>query len=82
MNQLPTHASGPDSRPPLSRFEGHCLYRRTGECEQLLQLAVLGVERAQQAHCDDQYLAEIVEHLAEAERRAAIARRLASRWSA
>ncbi|WP_345538907.1 hypothetical protein [Variovorax defluvii] len=52
---------------PLSRFEGHCLARRTRECEELLQLAVLGVEQARQRHVPDQDLAEIAGHLSEAE---------------
>ena len=40
----------PTDRPePLSRFEGRCLYRRTCECEEALQLAVLGVEHTQGA---------------------------------
>ena len=67
---------------PLSRFEGHCLCRRTRECEELLQLAVLGVEQARQRHRPDRDLADIASHLIEAERHVEIARRLASRWSA
>jgi hypothetical protein len=67
--------------PSLSRFEGHCLCRRTRECEELLQLAVLGVEQVQERHCADQDLAEIASHLAEAEQHVEIARRLAARWS-
>lgn len=66
---------------PLSRFEGHCLCRRTRECEELLQLAVLGVEQVQERHCPDRDLAEIARHLAEAERHVEAARRLATRWS-
>lgn len=66
---------------PLSRFEGHCLCRRTLECEELLQLAVLGVEQAQERHPPDHDLTAIATHLAEAERHVAVARRLAERWS-
>ena len=69
-------------RPPLSRFEGHCLCRRTRECEEALQLAVLGVARALEGRRPDDNLAEIAEHLAEAERHVEVALRLASRWSA
>ena len=44
----------PANRPePLSRFEGRCLYRRTCECDEALQLAVLGVERTQERHGDE-----------------------------
>jgi hypothetical protein len=71
-----------EDRPPLSRFEGHCLCRRTRECEEALQLAVLGIARALEGRCPDDNLAEIAEHLAEAERHVEVARRLASRWSA
>ena len=50
----PAHApdglSCPRSPEPLSRFERACLLRRTCECEELLQLAVLGVEHAQERH--------------------------------
>ena len=66
---------------PLSRFEGHCLCRRTRECEELLQLAVLGVEQAQERHPPDHDLAEIAAHLSEAERHVELARKLALRWS-
>ena len=66
---------------PLSRFEGHCLCRRTRECEELLQLAVLGVEQAQERHLPDETLTEIASHLSEAERHVELARRLALRWS-
>jgi len=64
----------------LSRFEGHCLCRRMCECEELLQLAVLGVERVQDRPCMDPALSEIADHLSQAERHVEIARRLASRW--
>ena len=71
-----------EARPgPLSRFEGHCLCRRTRECEELLQLALLGVEQVQQRHCPDPDLSEIAIHLSDAERHVELARRLASRWS-
>jgi hypothetical protein len=66
---------------PLSRFEGHCLCRRMRECEELLQLAVLGVEQVQSRHCPDRDLAAIAGHLADAERHVEAARRLAARWS-
>jgi|KBSMisStaDraftv2_1062788.scaffolds.fasta_scaffold1459693_2 hypothetical protein len=69
------------SRAPLSRFEGHCLCRRTRECEELLQLAVLGIEQTRERHAPDTDLREIAEHLTEAERHVEIARRLAARWS-
>jgi hypothetical protein len=66
--------------PTLSRFEGHCLHRRTLECEALLQLAVLGAEQAQARHGDSTDLSEIVAHLNEAEKHVESARRLAERW--
>ena len=68
-------------RAPLSRFEGHCLCRRTRECEELLQLAVLGIEQTRERHAPDADLREIAEHLTEAERHVEIAHRLAARWS-
>jgi hypothetical protein len=70
-----------DPVAPLSRFEGHCLCRRTRECEELLQLAVLGVEQAHERHRGDPNLEEIASHLNEAERHVEAARRLAARWS-
>jgi len=73
--------SGEVQAEPLSRFEGHCLCRRTRECEELLQLAVLGVEQVQERHSPDHDLVEIASHLAEAERHVEAARRLAARWS-
>lgn len=69
------------SRAPLSRFEGHCLCRRTRECEELLQLAVLGIEQTRERHAPNTDLREIAEHLTEAERHVEIARRLVARWS-
>lgn len=85
LEETASQASGSDSEPQqetsLSRFEGHCLCRRTHECEELLQLAVLGVEQAQARHVPDRDLAEIANHLNEAERHVEHARRLASRWS-
>ena len=80
----PAPATAADARDeaPLSRLEEQCLCRRTRECEEALQLAVLGVERACEGRSSDARLAEIAEHLGEAERHVEIARRLASRWSA
>ena len=75
----PLPAEAPE---PLSRFEGQCLWRRTCECEELLQLAVLGVEHAREQHPRDDNLAEIAAHLAEAERHAELAHKLALKWSA
>lgn len=69
------------SNGPLSRFEGLCLYRRTCECGESLQLAVLGMERVQGRLHGDPAVREIADHLAQAERHVEIARRLASRWS-
>ena len=74
----------PDGKPtePLSRFEGQCLWRRTRECEELLQLAVLGVEGAQARHgCDDEALSQIAELLRDAEQAVETARQIATRWS-
>ncbi len=53
---------------PLSRFEGHCLCRRMCECEELLQLAVLRVERVQARSFMDPALSEIAYRLSQAER--------------
>ena len=66
---------------PLSRFEGRCLWQRTRECEELLQLAVLSVEGAQARHGSDKALSEIAELLREAERAVAVARQIAMRWN-
>jgi hypothetical protein len=67
---------------PLSRFEGRCLWRRTRECEELLQLAVLGVEGAQARRgSDDEALSQIAELLREAERAVEVARQIAIRWN-
>ncbi|MDM0002555.1 hypothetical protein QTI24_28405 [Variovorax sp. J22P240] len=68
-------------RPVLSPFEGHCLCRRTRECAELLQLAVLGVEQTRERHAPDADLVAIAEHLAQAEHHVERARQLASRWS-
>lgn len=77
----PKYDDGRGQETPLSRFEGRCLCRRTCECEELLQLAVLGVEQARGRHLPDRDLAEIAHHLTEAERHVEQARRLAARWS-
>ena len=78
-------ADGADAPPvdrpePLSRLEGRCLYRRTCECNEVLQLAVLGVEHTQERHGDDPTLGLIAEFLRDAEHAVQQARRLASRW--
>ena len=78
-------ADGADAPPvdrpePLSRPEGRCLYRRTCECNEVLQLAVLGVEHTQERHGDDPTLGLIAEFLRDAEHAVQQARRLASRW--
>lgn len=70
-------ANGPE---PLSRFEGRCLYRRTCECDEALQLAVLGVEHTQERHGDDPTLNLIAGLLRDAEDAVQQARRLAQRW--
>jgi hypothetical protein len=66
MNGPVAHADcgGPE---PLSGFEGRCLCRRTCECKELLQLAVLGVEQARERHGDDPTLGLIAEFLRDAE---------------
>lgn len=67
---------------PLSRFEGWCLCRRTRECEELLQLAVLGVEGVQVRHgSNNRALSEIAALLREAKRAVEMAREIAMRWS-
>lgn len=78
-------ADGVDAPPadvpaPLSRFEGRCLYRRTCECDEALQLAVLGVEHTQERHAEDPTLSLIAEFLRDAEYAVQQARRLAQRW--
>lgn len=73
-------ASSADRAGPLSRFEGRCLYRRTCECDEVLQLAVLGVEHTQERHGDDPTLSLIAEFLRDAEYAVQQARRLAQRW--
>jgi hypothetical protein len=82
MNRTAGGADAPSTdRPePLSRFEGRCLYRRTCECDEALQLAVLGVERTQGRHGDDPTLSLIAELLRDAEDAVQQARRLAQRW--
>jgi hypothetical protein len=66
-------AADAPAQKSLSRFEGHCPCRRTRECEELLQLAVLGVERAREGHRADHDLVAIAEHLSQAERHVEIA---------
>ncbi|MDM0108011.1 hypothetical protein QTH97_23890 [Variovorax sp. J22R24] len=82
MNPASTRADAPgDEHPPrLSGFEGRCLCRRTCECEELLQLAVLGVEDAQARHGDDEALNQVAALLREAERCVEEARVIAARW--
>ena len=84
MNADADRNESPGGKPPepLSRFEGRCLWRRTRECEALLQLAVLGVEGAQARHgTDDEALSQIAELLREAEQAVETARQIATRWS-
>ncbi|CAN7323781.1 hypothetical protein [Variovorax sp. LjRoot178] len=82
MNRAAGGANAPSAdRPePLSRFEGRCLYRRTCECDEALQLAVLGVERTHGRHGDDPTLSLIAELLRDAAYAVQQARRLAQRW--
>lgn len=82
MNRAADGGDAPSAdRPePLSRFEGRCLYRRTCECDEALQLAVLGVEQTQERHGDDETLSLIAEFLRDAEQAVQQARRLAQRW--
>jgi hypothetical protein len=49
----PPDAPREDQPEPLSCFEHLCLCRRTCECEELLQLSVLGVEQTQERQGDD-----------------------------
>jgi hypothetical protein len=51
--------------------------RRTCECDELLQLAVLGMERTQERHRDEATLSLIAEFLRDAEYAVQQARRLA-----
>ncbi len=78
MNAPPTlDAQGGQAVDALSRFESSCLLRRTCECDELLQLAVLGVEHTQERHGDDLTLSLIAEFLRDAEYAVRQARRLA-----
>ena len=82
MNRAAVGADSPSAEglEPLSRFEGRCLYRRTCECDEALQLAVLGVERTQERHGEDPTLSLIAELLRDAEDAVQQARRLAQPW--
>ena len=82
MNRAAGGASAPSAEglEPLSKFEGRCLYRRTCECDEALQLAVLGVEHTQERHGDDPTLKLIAGLLRDAEDAVQQARRLAQRW--
>jgi len=82
MNRTADGADAPSAdRPePLSRSEGRCPYRRTCECDEALQLAVLGVEHTQERLGEDPTLGLIAEFLRDAEHAVQQARRLAQRW--
>lgn len=82
MNRAADSADAPSGvqAEPLSRFEGRCLYHRTRECDEALQLAVLGVEHTQERHGDDPTLRLIAEFLRDAEYAVQQARQLARRW--
>lgn len=81
MNRAVDGEADSAERPePLSRFEGRCLHRRTCECDEALQLAVLGVEHAQECHGDHPTLRLIAQFLRDAEFAVQQARRLAQQW--
>jgi len=77
MNARISFGTQPLCAEPLTHFESSCLLRRTCECDELLQLAVLGVEHAQEQHGDDATLSLIAEFLRDAEHAVQQARRLA-----
>ena len=77
MNARISFGTQPLCAEPLTHFERSCLLRRTCECDELLQLAVLGVEHTQERHGDDATLSLIAEFLRDAEYAVQQARRLA-----
>jgi hypothetical protein len=77
MNARISTGARPPLSEPLSRFETSCLLRRTCECDELLQLAVLGVEHALERHRDEATLSLIAEFLRDAHYAVQQARRLA-----
>jgi hypothetical protein len=77
MNARISLGPQPLSAEPLTHFERSCLLRRTCECDELLQLAVLGVEHAQERDDADATLSLIAEFLRDAEFAVRQAKRLA-----